>query len=236
MSLVVCAYLWHFPGSRYSAEDVRQLNRMVKKHLTLPHEFVCITDRPELFDLDSDIRAVQMDTSAHTPGRLFAKLWTFAPEVREIVGKRILQLDLDCLIVGNIDAIVDRDEELVLWRNPARVPWESPTKNRPLYNTSIVLHTAGSLPHYWGDFDPSRPMVRDDQAWISMLAGMSTPYWDANDGIYRIARDDTPGSGVNGSLPENACIVFAPGSEGKLTAPHIRAANPWIEEMMCSTT
>jgi hypothetical protein len=228
--LTVTCFLWHSPGSRYSAEDVRQLNRMVKKHLTLPHEFVCITDRPELFDLDSDIRAVQMDTSAHIPGRLFAKLWTFAPEAKEIVGKRILQLDLDCIIVGNIDAIVDRDEELVLWRNPARVPWENPAKNRALYNTSIVLHTAGSLPHYWGDFDPSRPMVRDDQAWISMLAGLSTPYWDASDGVYRIERDDTPGSGVGEVLPENARIVFCPGSQGKADNPAIRQKCPWIAE------
>lgn len=205
---------------------------MVKKHLTLPHEFVCITDKPELFDLDSDIRAVAMDTSAHAPGKLFAKLWTFAPEAKEIVGKRILQLDLDTIIVGNIDAIVDRDEELVLWRNPARVPWENPTKNRALYNTSIVLHTAGSLPHYWGDFDPSRPMVRDDQAWISMLAGLSMPYWDATDGLYRIARGDTPGSGVNGHLPDNARIVFAPGSEGKFDHPRVRDANPWIADAL----
>lgn len=232
MMLTVCCLLWHSPGSRYGAEDVRKLHRMVEKHLTLPHEFVCITDRPEIFGHDAGIRAVQMDTSTHIPGRLFASLCLFSPWAREHVGERILKFDLDVLIVGNIDAICDRDEEIVMWRNPSRLPWDNPVKNRPPYNASIFMHKTGTMEHIWGDFNPDNPMVRDDQAWMSMLLGMNAPYWDSSDGIYRIARDDTPGSGVNGHLPDNARIVFFPGSEGKPSNPRIAAANPWIAEHM----
>src|SRR5690554_5947972 len=112
---------------------------MVKRNLTVPHEFVVITDRPELFRGDTEIRAVPIDWTTHVPGRCFVKLMTFGPHMKERVGDRVLVMDLDTIIVGNLDAIVDRSEDLVLWRNPTRIPWENPSKaGRPHYNTSIV--------------------------------------------------------------------------------------------------
>jgi hypothetical protein len=73
--------------------------------------------------------------------------------------------------------------------------------------------------------------AKDDQWYLSDALGPDVPYFDgARDGVYRIARDDTPGSGVSGDLPDNACIVTFPGSNGKWTLPHIAAANPWIAE------
>lgn len=230
--LSVAVYLWHDEAgkNRYTADDVRLLQRMVKRHLSVPHEFVCITDRPELFRGDTEIRAVSIDWTTHVPGRLFVKLMTFGPHMTERVGDRVLVMDLDTIIVGNLDAIVDRSEDLVLWRNPTRIPWENPSKaGRPYYNTSIVLHRTGTMTHLWSRFCPSRPIVRDDQWWVSGLLGPDVPYWDASHGIYRLAREDTPGSGVWGSLPDNARIVTFPGSNGKPTDPSIRAANPWIE-------
>ncbi|MCK9549126.1 hypothetical protein [Aquamicrobium sp.] len=231
MTLSVCAYFWHDDRSknRYATDDVRLLQRMVNRHLTVPHEFVVITDRPELFRDDSEIRAVPIDWTTHIPGRCFVKLMTFGPHMKA-VGERVLVMDLDVIVTGNMDAIVDRYEPIVLWRNPTRVPWDNPSKpSRPYYNTSIVLHRTGTLTDLWMRFNPKRPIVRDDQWWVSGLLGPNVPYWDASHGIYRIAREDTPGSGVQGTLPENARIVFFPGSEGKATDPRVIAANPWIE-------
>jgi hypothetical protein len=233
--LTVATYFWNpDPGSKfavaYTPDDVRRLQRNVARHLTVPHQFACITDRPHMFDADKDIRAIPIDWATHVPGTCFVRLMTFHPEGRDMIGERVLQLDLDTLIVGDLAPLVERQEDLVLWRNPALHPKRP---GRSLYNTSILLHRCGSMPELWKcflDMGKKTP-AKDDQWYLSDALGPGVPYFDGErDGVYRIAREDTPGSGVNGELPDNACIVTFPGSNGKWTLPHIAAANPWIAE------
>jgi hypothetical protein len=128
MTVVVATYWWSpDAGSKftapYKADDVRKLQRAVARNCTVPHEFAVITDQPELFAGDSNIRAIPLDRATHVPKTCFARLMTFHPKGREIIGERVLQLDLDTKIVGNIDHLVTREEDLVLWRNPTRLPW-----------------------------------------------------------------------------------------------------------------
>lgn len=236
MSLVIGTYFWQpDAGSKfahaYAPDDVRRLQRMVARHCTVPHQFAVITDRPELFEGNSDIRAIRIDQTKHVPGTCFVRLMTFHPNGMAMIGDKVLVIDLDTLIVGNIDHLVSREENLVLWRNPARIPWHNPTmKGRPYYNTSVLLHRCGTMPDIWESFDPHNPRVRDDQWWLAAMLGADMPYFDGEkDGVYRLGRKGEPGTGVDGALPPNACIVTFPGSEGKWTDPAIRAANPWIE-------
>lgn len=258
MGLVIGAYYWQpDPGSKfaapYTADDVRRLQRMVAKHCTIPHEFAVITDRPELFADDPDIRAIPIDKTTHVPGTCYVRLMTFHPEGRALFGaERLLQIDLDTLIVGNIDHLVTREEDVVLWRNPARVPWEPIVdgtarsmaewdgtrfvhrinQNRCYYNTSILYHRLGAAPWLWQyatEWNGSPPF-KDDQWYLSDFFGDAAYYFDGErDGVYRIARADTPGSGVHQTLPSNAAIVTFPGSEGKWSDPKIRRENIWIE-------
>jgi hypothetical protein len=235
--LTVAAYFWHpDEGSKfapYTPDDVRRLQRMVKRHLTIPHEFAVVTDRPHMFDGDKDIRAIPLDMTKHVPKTCFAKLMTFHPNGQDLFGERVLQIDLDTLIVGDMVPLVERSEDLVLWRNPSRIPWDNPAvQGRPYYNTSLVLHRCGTRPSIWMKFDPENPKCRDDQWWVSDRVGPYAPYWDGSHGVYRLGRPDTPGSGVMGSLPDNARIVTFPGSEGKWHEPHVAQANPWIEQYL----
>lgn len=234
--LAVGCYLWsdpqwkHSGTFRYTPDHVRRLCRGVKANLTVPHEFICITDQPHAFDADPDIRAVPIDKHTHVPGTEFVKLMTFHPNGREIFGDVMLQLDLDTIVLGKIDHLVNRSNDIVVWRNPARLPYHKPVKaGRPYYNGSVILHRCGTLPELWRSFDASKPpAVRDTQVWMSNFLGPDAPYWDGHDGIFRLARDDTPGSGVSGTLPWNACIVTFVGSEHKPWLPAVRAANPWL--------
>ena len=237
MSVAIITYWWQpDPGSkfavRYTPDDVRLLARMVKRHLTVPHEFICITDQIGEFTDDGDggVGVVGIDRTTHVPGTCFVRLMTFHPAMRTLLGAgRVLQLDLDTVIVGNIDHLVAREEDLVLWRNPALNPLRP---GRALYNTSILLHKCGTMPELWQAFinlGKSRIPAKDDQWYLSDALGPDVPYFDGGrDGVYRIAREDTPGSGVWGELPANACVVTMPGSEGKADNPRIAAANPWI--------
>jgi hypothetical protein len=247
--LTVITYFWHpDPGSKfaapYTADDVRRLRRQVKRHLTTRHEFAVVTDRPHMFDGDVGIRAIPLDKAKHVPGTCYARLMTFHPDGADIFGERVMQVDLDTLIVGNMDKLVDRDEDLILWRNPARIPWDGPAEfgvvsmaravRRCYYNTSFLMHRCGSMPDVWSEFNPNRLIAKDDQWYLSNLFGRDCAYVDASHGVYRLAREDTPGSGVDGKLPENACVVTFPGSNGKWSDPRIRQANPWIEEHLAA--
>ena len=130
--LAIITYWWSpDSGSKfaapYRADDVRRLQRMVAKHCTVPHEFVVLTDQPDLFLDDKDIRAFHLSLAhqkTHVPKTCFVRLFTFSPYAKEALGDRVLQIDLDTMIVGNIDHLVTREEPLVLWRNPTRLPWE----------------------------------------------------------------------------------------------------------------
>jgi hypothetical protein len=239
MSVLIAGYWWQpDEGSKfsapYTADDVRKLQRMVAKHCTAPHQFGVITDRPELFAGDADIRAIPIDRATHVPSTCYVRLMTFHPDGKALFGAdRLLQIDLDTLIVGNIDHLVTREENLVLWRNPARHPSRP---GRSAYNTSILLHELGTIPEIWQTFVDFRTVgkripAKDDQWFLSDALGEDVPYFDGvRDGVYRIAREDTPNSGVWGELPANACIVTCPGSEGKADNPAVMAGNPWLAE------
>lgn len=238
MTLTVATYFWYEPNTKFSAnyvytpDDVRLLQRMVKRNLTVPHEFVVITDRPEQFAEDAEIRAVPIDWTKHVEGRCYVRLMTFGPAARELIGERVLQMDLDCVIVGNMDDLVNRDEDLVLWHNPRRVPWSGPMVNPRLayYNTSILLHRTGTMTEIWSEFDPKNPQFKDDQWLLSGKLGPRMPYWDGLDGVYRNLVPGVPGSGVKGELPANAKIVFFSGSGGKPHEARVVEENPWIGE------
>lgn len=192
--VVVVTYLWHGAQLKpekyaYGADDVRILQRMVRRHLTVPHQFAVITDRQELFSADEAIRAVPIDKTTHVSGTCFVRLMTFSPMMADIFGKgtRVLQIDLDSMIVGNINALVDRDEDIVLWRNPRRwcltYPDVGYAAKLAVFNASILLHRCGTMDRIWRNFDPEFPQERDDQWWLSLMVGKDCPYWDGSHGI-----------------------------------------------------
>lgn len=235
--LSVVTYLWSDPAVKahkrpYAAEDVRVLQRMVARNLTAPHAFVVVTDRPEAFADDTAIRAVPIDWDKHVPGTCYVRLMTFSPQAELLLGKRVLQIDLDSVVVGSLDPIVSRDEKLVLWRNPLR--WRFADLDHEnaarlaIYNASIVLHRAGSMTELWNDFDPAHPIAKDDQWWLAFRVGMNCGYWDGRDGIYRLAHEKWPETGVGEALPKNARFITFPGDTAKPWQPDTIAKYPWI--------
>jgi hypothetical protein len=241
--LTVCFYLWTDPRGKslkgwnrysYDAGDVRIAAAMVGRHLTLPHELVCITDRPEAFDRDQNIRAVPLDMRAFVPGTRFVKLMTYAPETAETVGKYLMVLDLDLVVTGSLDHIASRREDLVLWRNPNH----EPGTRRARYNTSIVLHRPGTRPELFASFDPARDPARlrqksggTDQAWISEQVDYEHPHYltPEKDGVYGAGRMKDADPTTCRKLPDNACLVFFPGNRTP-KQQHIQDEFTWISE------
>jgi hypothetical protein len=180
MSLVIATYFWRPDGgSKFSAprtKDVRRLQEMVARHCTVPHQFAVITDRPRLFTGDRDIRVIPIDKTTHVPGTCFTRLMTFHPQGRELIGERILQLDLDTVIVGNIDHLVTREEPLVLWKNPTRFPWAD------MDAEGLKAHVEQSFPgmaHLLGSVDwrqKSIAYVGDDHKNVFVVNQLRTYY------------------------------------------------------------
>lgn len=237
--LAVITYLWAADGSGkykhvYTPDDVRLLQRMVARHLSAPHDFVVVTERPEDFDHD-EFRAISIDWSKHVAGTCFVRLQTFHPEGRRIFeADRVLQLDIDTVIVGDLGEIVDRPEALVLWRNPRKwaltFPEAGYAAKLAWFNSSVVLHRCGSRPDIWRDFDPLKSDARDDQWWISGQAGKDCPHWDGSHGVYRFAPSGRPQIGVRDDLPDNARIVTFPGDTAKPWQPAAIATHSWINQ------
>lgn len=205
---------------------------MVDRHLSIPHDFVVVTDKPALFKDDNDIRVVELDKSTFVPGTRYAKLMLWRRDIGNIIGERMLYLDLDCVVTDSLEPIVNRKEDVVLWRNPN---FQGPRKRRARYNTSMMLIKAGARPHLYEDFRPKidPPKLRKiwggtDQAWIShKLSWTDEAYWTDKDGVYGAGRLKDVVPGVATKLPKNARIVFFPGSR----IPHmknIQKEHPWI--------
>lgn len=231
--LTVVTCLWSDPQRRrsykFTPEHVKTLKRMVERHLSLPHEFVCITD--ERID---GVRCVPIDWRKHVPGTCYVRLMIRRPDIAGVLGRRIMSLDLDCVITGSLDEIAGRSERSVFWHNPN---W--PQRRRAFYQTSIQLFDAGAHSELWTDFDPvvtptwvNRRYGGAEQAWVSERLGEGEPYWDQSHGIYGAGRlfDGKADMGVSG-LPEGARIVFFPGDRIP-QQPEVQALHPWIKEFM----
>lgn len=229
--LTICTFLWYDPhGVRnpiyvYDDRHVRAVRDMVKKHLPIEHDFICVSDR-----MVDGVKTIPLDYTMHIPGTRYAKLMMYRPD-GALAGKRILYLDIDTIVTGDMTPLVTRNEDLVLWRNPNfGVP------GRARYNTSMILHTCGSRPEFWNDFDQKRtpPMLRQqwggtDQAWISHRASADEAHWTDKDGVYGAGRLGDVVDGAGTELPDNARIVFTPGQRAP-HMPHMTKEHPWIAD------
>lgn len=226
MTLQVVLFLWHDPTGRrasvYGPADVARVARSIRRHITIPHEIVCITDYPA-HEFPSDIRVIPLWDDFRHLGGCYTRLRSFAPDMAEIIGPRFVWLDIDTVVTGNLDRIFSRREDIVFWRSctVASLP----------YNGSMVMMTAGARAGLLDAFDPektpketrARNMVGTDQAALAYLLGPDEAVWTSErDGVCAFRRD------CSRWLPHDARIVFFPGKT-KPTNAKTRLQHPWIE-------
>jgi hypothetical protein len=136
----------------------------------------------------------------------FARLRCFDPEwqARQGIapGDRILNLDLDLVVTGELDSLIERPEPFVILQGVNAA-------NPNPYNGSIWSLTAGYRPDVWSDFSLEAAgrvpwyAFPDDQAWFRAMipeAGAIGP----SDGFYGFQKPGWP-DGLD--LPVNARAV-----------------------------
>lgn len=146
---------------------------MFRRHLSIPHSFACITDDPTGLDLEL-VRPVELwpdmgdIPNPHGPREpaCYRRLKLYSHHAADLVGERILAIDLDMVLTGDLAPLVDRPEPIVLLATDA--------PNIPV-NGSLQLITPGAFPEIWDSFDPatSPALARragcygSDQGWLS---------------------------------------------------------------------
>ena len=217
-NLTFVTYKWKaMPGyrSKFTAEHVNILARMIGRNYKAPHEVVCVTDEPD--GIDSSIRVVPLwDEFKDIPsphdglGRLrrnpscYRRLRMFRRDAREWLGERICSMDLDTVITADLTVMLDRPENFIIYGDT------NPTSP---YNGSLILFTAGARAQLYEEFDPvksppmglSRGYYGSDQAWIGVCLGPNEPKWSRRDGVYSYRNDLGPN---HRELPHNARLVI----------------------------
>lgn len=127
-------------GNHAPVSEVLTLKRMVDRHLSLPHEFVCITE-------DSIDGIETVEPINDLPG-FWGKVNLFAPEISR---KRNLWLDLDVTITRCIDGFVDplkTGKQLRIALNWAQSGWGG-------LQSSVMYYEGQKAQHIFDDFDRS---------------------------------------------------------------------------------
>lgn len=237
---VICWKWKPNPGyrSKFSVDTVNVLRRMVARNLSMPHRFSCITDDSKGIDpevrvipLWNDFSNVPSPSGAHNPS-CYRRLRMFAPDAVELIGERIVSMDLDTVITGSLDPLFDRPEDFVIWGGQSVQPKQKILFN--WYNGSLMMLRAGTRTQVWDKFDPKRsPMEAhransrgSDQGWITYCLGKGEAIWTDKDGVLSYRSHIA----VNGNrLPPGARVVNFHGRNDPWNS-EIYSRCTWIRE------
>lgn len=233
--LTFVSWRWQPPvgyRSTYAPETVYALKDMISRNYSAPHRFVCVTDEPEALKgvetipLWPDL-AHMKSPLGHSYPSCYRRLKVFAPDAGETFGSRLVSIDLDTVIVGDITSLFDRDEDIVLWG-------ETDFPRKQHYCGSLWMLKTGTRPKVWTTFDPKtsptlawRAGARgSDQAWLSYALGPNEARWTKADGVYSFRKDIS--KYPNYALPKNARLVSW---HGKIDPWSFRAQQiPWVKQ------
>jgi hypothetical protein len=216
---IVC-FLWHSGNAReYTSKHVNYFADMVRRNMTIPYRFICVTDDTEGFDDSIElfklpkevdwIKGVKTPEIQHLPSS-YRRLWLFSKEAK-CLGDRILQMDIDALIVKDLAPLFSMPDDFVGWRPMS----EHRAKIKPVQRAYRIgggtwLLRTGTHTHIWENFSVDKiKEVRhigwrgSDQAWLSYNLAKTCAVFPDSMGIYH----SQDGAKQWNTLPENARIV-----------------------------
>jgi hypothetical protein len=241
--LTIVFWLWRDTPchAQYTPEHANIAARMIHCNLTLPHRFVLLTDQMDA-DYDPLIEPMQLwddwhdlRTSYWRPEfpQCYVRLKAFSPEMADILGPRFVSIDLDCVVVGNLDAILSRTEDFLICHRPRLKPEDKINR----YQASMWMMNAGARESVWTDFDGAeslaaladrehwRHYMATDQGWMLAKLGKKEAGWNKKDGVYhwKWLQDRNKVE----ELPGNARIVFF---NGRIKPWTLESQPSWVKE------
>jgi hypothetical protein len=204
---VVCSL---YKGWRplYDFRNVNALQSMLSQYLKMPHRLVCMTDTPAGIRCETMPmwKTPEVKVRDRFPN-CYKRLNLFRRDAEAVFGKRILSIDLDCLILRELDPLITDDDFRIV------DGFSAP------YNGSMFMLRSGSRPQVWDKFDPAtspkiansqvmksgRNYLGSDQAWISYIIP-GEKVWGRSDGVY-LFHD----ANKNEEILKAARVIFFPG-------------------------
>lgn len=205
--LTVLTWLW---GTKYSREYAERLNRGFARHLKQPHQFMVVA--PD-----------ERDPLLKERG-CFVRLRMFDPEWqrRVIRTERVVCVDLDVVVTGNLDPLFDRPETFAILQGANSV-------NPCPYNGSLMMFRVGHHHDVWTDFSVLEAyklpyfQFPDDQGWLAhKLPNAAGWQCGVKSGVWSFRKRGWP---YNDTLPANARLVCFPGAND----PSMFEDLPWIK-------
>lgn len=235
--LQIVLWKWDQPGAKnvYLPDHVDIMCSMLRRNLKgLPHRIVCVTDNDagihecETAHLWRDFDDLPNASGKQLPS-CYRRLKLYDRETQKDIGidkgDRIVGIDLDTLICGDVRKVFQTEGVYVGWQLKNYL-------DRYVFNGSLQIFTAGTLQVIWDEFDPLTSPKKaldngfrgSDQAWLSYkLIGE-----DGCIGLdWPVISSYPLHNRIQGSLKAETKIIFFHGSE-KPWNPNAQFHTPWI--------
>ena len=206
---VMCLYK---SGGDYDAEYVRRLRNMVCRHVTIPFDFVCLTDDPV-----KDVTCIAL-SNGH--GGWWSKVELFRSNI--VASDYIVYFDLDTIILDNIDKLLKVDASFA-----ALLPWNTANRANGLLASGIMAwDNDGTYRFIYDEFRPelSSNYPHGDQEYITKVLNKHRysfePLQELIGGIYSYKRN------CIAKLPRGAKIVCFHGRP----RPHTITNVGWVKD------
>jgi hypothetical protein len=216
-------------GGIYTPAYVRALARGVQENLSLPHKFVCLTDlKDSSMSLPDDLQKyVEVIPLEYGWPKWWSKVEVWNPKLGKQLG-RILYVDLDSLVVGNLNDIAGYDGDLCILRDFYYLDTPSvPIANFISGRMKPAWKVFSKNPHYWmQEGDKCVPPHFGDQILVSKAVDLNS--FVSEDGhLVDYWQDILPGQVVSYKIhcqnkpnkPENARLI---GCHGVPKPPDIK--------------
>lgn len=221
----------------YGSEHVNKMFNMLKRNLTLPFRFVCITDN--ITGLDPDIETIRLWDLFANLGGCYRRLFVFSPVMKKYLGDKFISIDLDAVITGNLDELFSLDDDFRI--NEYAIHKRCHATHQ-YYNGGLFMMKAGARAKVWHTFyknpekvineikkrneGKARPeLVGSDQAVIAHILGEGEKTFNDKMGVYDYSLLSRNGRGK--FLPTDAKIVLFAGKRDPSTELN---KSPWIAE------
>jgi hypothetical protein len=243
MKRAIVTFSWQTPGYRSSFNEhtVNALHAQCLAHYDEEFDFVVVTDTP---------------LAKYSPGTVVVKLWDDFASIpnaswpngpscyrrlkmtsrwfRELLNvDRIICLDQDMLLLGDMRPCWNRKEPFLIWRpKHPRIPICASMVSFDAHCYNDVWERFSAQPEYCAKAAAAK-MQGSDQAVMAHLLGTNLPGWSQDDGVYAFSELAPPKNSIKRSLkqkhtlPHNArAVIFTGKPDPWDIAAHKQA--PWI--------
>jgi len=156
-------------GEKYGPDWVNRLYRMVQNTGQLiGFSFVCFTDDTEGID-----PWIQTEPLPYDALGWWGKMGLYMPALPGVETRRILYLDLDVVVTGDLHKMLELKTDFAIMRDYPSAQFGDDTFRGRQGNTSVILLTVGSHTEIWdgymGELSGERKYLHwGDQEWLNM--------------------------------------------------------------------